>query len=294
MRSCYWRLAPVVLAALLCQTASVADGGKAGPSKPVLDPSKPIDIQSIRANKARDFAAAKPNPSTDPTNQPPPAGAILDLNGTAIPGHGNGTTFQQYTVNFVANLTNTAITFAFREDPSFILFEKASVIDVTAGSGNLLVNGDFSGGVYTNSGNSSTPVGWTYANIYGATFGGVVTTGCGGPQPAGICWDDGAVQAYDAISQTIATTIGHNYQISFYLADQSGAATFSRLSTNGNVTTTGGNGIDVTVYAQAGLPVAGTTTPAAVPTLSTFSLFLMALLLAAAGVVLARRGLFAR
>ena len=48
-----------------------------------------------------------------PINQPPPIGAILDLNGLPIPGGGDGTTFQQYTVNFLADLASTAITFAF-------------------------------------------------------------------------------------------------------------------------------------------------------------------------------------
>ncbi|MGB7759880.1 MAG: hypothetical protein WBL61_08630 [Bryobacteraceae bacterium] len=207
---------------------------------------------------ARRLANPKPNPATDPTNQPPPAGAILDLNGLPIPGHGDGSTFQQYSVNFTATLTSTAITFAFREDPAFLSFEDASVTDLTAPGGNLLTNGDFSGGTYTSSGNSATPVGWTYANIYGASYGGEATTCAGGgPQPSGDCWYDGAVQAYDAISQTIPTVVGHTYRISFYLADNSGKATFSRLSTNGDVTDTLGNGIDVTVYALAGLPAAG-------------------------------------
>jgi len=161
--------------------------------------------------------AAKPEPGVDPTNVAPPTGAILDLNGTAIPGHGNGTTFQQYTVNFVANLTSTAITFAFREDPAFVSLEQVSVVDQTVPGANLLVNGDFSGAVYTNSGNSAAPVGWTYANVYGASSGGEVKSGCGGPQAGGLCWYDGAVQAYDAISQTIGTTVGHTYAISFFL-----------------------------------------------------------------------------
>src|SRR5207248_9099681 len=67
----------------------------------------------------------------------------------------------------------------------------------------------------------------------------------------------GAVQAYDAISQTIPTDVGHIYQISFSVAENSGCGTcnFSDLSTNGNSTDTGGNGINVTVYAQGGLPV---------------------------------------
>jgi hypothetical protein len=208
-------------------------------------------------------SAQKPLPGGDPgNNNPPPSGAILDLNGTPIPGGGNST-YQMYTVNFTASLASTAITFAFRDDPAFISFSNPSVTDLTVPGSNLLTNSTFSGATGT-----STPVGWTYANTYGATYGGVVTASCG--VGGGNCWYDGAVQAYDAISQTITTTPEHLYQISFWVAENSGCSTdteyglpcnFSDLSTNGDTTDTGGNGIDVTVYAQAGLPPAASTGP---------------------------------
>jgi hypothetical protein len=230
---------------------------------PTVAPRK-IKTDVLLAQRGVVLAAAagalqKAGPINDPNNDPPPAGAILDLNGTPIPGGGNGT-YQMYTTNFTATFSNTAITFAFREDPSFIAFANASVTDVTVGGGNLLANGNFSGGTYTNNGNSLTPVGWTYANIYGASFGGVVAPSGDNPNACGVggpsnCWYDGAVQAYDAISQTIATTPGHQYQISFSVADYSGCGCdFSDVSTNGDTTDNGGNGINVTVYAQAGLP----------------------------------------
>ena len=189
----------------------------------------------------------------DPSNLPPPGGAILDLNGQPI------TNIQQsYSVSFVAAVASTAITFAFRQDPSFLNFSNASVVDSTTASGNLLVNGDFSapGSVGTQS-----PPGWTYANIYGATFPGVVVAGGG---VGGLnSWRDGSVQAYDALSQSIATTVGDTYSISFNL-NGGGSQTgfYSRVSTNGDVTDTGGNGIDVLAYAQAGLPPPGTPEPA--------------------------------
>ncbi|HWY60953.1 MAG TPA: PEPxxWA-CTERM sorting domain-containing protein [Rhizomicrobium sp.] len=200
------------------------------------------------------------------SNNPPPAGAILDLNGTPI------TNVQQlYTVNFAAALSNTAITFAFRQDPSFSSFSGASVVDLTTSSGNLLINGDFSGGTYTNNGNASTPNGWTYANIYGAIDGGEIDSGCG--VSGSHCWYDGAVQAYDAISQSIATTIGDTYRISFNFSGggcDDAACLYSDLSTNGDTTDTGGNGIDMLVYAQAGLPAAG-----GVPEPATWAMFLL-------------------
>jgi len=284
MRIVNWRMAPAVLAALLGVNAWAAETPKPNLSK-LGDPA------SIRANKAALVGHLKIGVTgSSPSNVAPPTGAILDLNGTAIPGHGNGTTFQQYSTTFVANITSTAITFAFREDPAFISLEQVSVVDQTASSANLLVNGDFSGATYTSSGNSSAPVGWTYANIYGASAGGVVhSSSCGGVTAS--CWYDGAVQAYDAISQTITTVVGHTYKISFYLADNGGGATFSALSTNGNVTGTGGNGIDVLVYAQSGLPAASGTTATPVPTLSEAGLILMALLLVAAGMVQVRHRL---
>jgi hypothetical protein len=200
-----------------------------------------------------------------PINGAPSTGAILDLNGTPIPGDGYGA-FQQYTVNFVAVLANTTISFEFRDDPAAIEFEDVSVTDLTTPAGNLLVNGSFSGGVYTDNENPFTPTGWTYANVFGASgAGGVNTTSCT-VGPASTCWFDGAVQAYDAISQTIPTNIGDAYQVSFYLAELSGSswcgvnnggtcADFSRLSTNGDVTDSGGNGLDALVY--AGLPSDG-------------------------------------
>ena len=59
MRRVYWLIAPVVLGGLLCQIVSAAN------------PAKLPDPVSIKANKARLFAASKPNPIIDPTNQPP-------------------------------------------------------------------------------------------------------------------------------------------------------------------------------------------------------------------------------
>jgi uncharacterized protein DUF11 len=202
-------------------------------------------------------SAQAQTPKTDPAfNNPPPAGAILDLNGTPVPGGGHGT-YQQYTVNFTANIANTAITFAFREDPAFISFTNASVTDVTTGSStNLLMNGDFSGGTYLNNGNNLTPIGWTFANVFGAAASGVVVSGSSLCYTSSFCWYDGAVQAYDAISQTIPTTLGDTYRITFFVADNSGCnCNFSDLSSPGV------SGINVTVYAQAGLPPAqGTVT----------------------------------
>lgn len=124
-------------------------------------------------------------------NYSPPNGAILDLNGLAVPH----ATPQLYSVTFTAPTDNssTAITFAFRDDPWFIQFSNASLVDITTSSVNLLSNGDFSQGVNS----SGVPVSWTYSNADGAVFGGSVGSSCVGSSS---CWNDGAVQGYDELS----------------------------------------------------------------------------------------------
>ena len=254
-------LARVVITSLLTLTvgfpltAPVAFGQH---SVPLYPPSIPTS-RNVSTLDGPAASVSKPLTAQTAHNDPPPAGAILDLNGTPLPGNGNGT-YQQYSVNFTATVPSTAITVAIRDDPAFISFANTSVTDLTNPNGNLLVNGDFSGGTYNDNGNPNTPNGWTYANTYHAeSFGGVQSTSidC---YTFNYCWYDGAVQAYDLISQTIPTNVGDIYQIAFSVAENSGCSegppcAFSDVSTNGDVTDTHGNGIDVTVYAQAGVPL---------------------------------------
>jgi hypothetical protein len=190
-----------------------------------------------------------------PSNVGPPSGnVILDLDGQAIPSG-----YQNYTATFTASSTSTNLSFALREDPAFLFLDDVSLIDTTAASGNLLTNGDFEAGPV----GASAPSGWTYLNSFGAAFGGVVENNAflasPGAHGGNNYYYDGAVQAYDGITQNVATVIGHNYSVNFWLADNSGLSNFSRLSTNGDVTDTGGNGIDLVVYAGA-VPV-GTPEP---------------------------------
>ena len=79
-------------------------------------------------------------------------------------------------------------------------------------------------------------------------------------------------KAYDAISQTIATTAGDNYTISFQAMESNGSqTTFSSVST-GSL-----QGIDLLAYAQAGLPAADVPEPAGVLILAPGLLGLLAL-----------------
>lgn len=133
-----------------------------------------------------------------------------------------------------------------REDPAFLGLDDVSV--TTGGGPNLITNGGFELGPV----GANAPTGWTYLNAFGAIAAGVVSSDPSpGPHSGSLYYRDGAVQAYDGITQAIATTPGSVYTITFWLDDNSSLTTFSRLSTNGNVTGTGGNGIDLLVYAGA-------------------------------------------
>jgi hypothetical protein len=186
-------------------------------------------------------------------NEPPPAGpVVLDLNGTPVPH-----TFTTYSVGFTASSTTSDISFAFREDPAFLHLDNVTVR--TGGGPNLLVNGDFEAGPV----GANAPTGWTYLNIFGAIAAGTVEAGCG--VGGSNCYFDGAVQAYDSITQAIPTTTGALYTITFQLTDDGPLTTFRNLSTNGQPST-GGNGIGLLVYAGNGTPVPATVPlPAALP-----------------------------
>jgi hypothetical protein len=162
------------------------------------------------------------------------------LNGTVIPH-----VYTQYTTNFVATDATTNVSFAFREDPSFLFLDDVDVHDTTVVGPNLLLNPGFELGPV----GANAPTNWTYLNTFGASFAGVVQAGSG--RGGGNSYFDGAVQAYDGITQGIATTVGHTYSISFWLNDNGPFNTYSRLSTNGDVSGTGGNGVDLLVYAGA-------------------------------------------
>jgi hypothetical protein len=186
---------------------------------------------------------ANPCPPGDPpTNCAPPVGTtVFDLNGQAIPH-----TYTEYTANFTAVGSSTVLAFAFREDPAFWSLDDVSVV-AHGGSTNIVSDGDFS---------NTTLSPWVYTNVYGVDdANGVLDSGCG--RSGGNCWYDGAVQAYDGLNQTISTVTGQQYTLTFWLTDNSSLTTAQQLSTNGNVSSPGGNGADVLVYAGTGAPVEG-------------------------------------
>jgi hypothetical protein len=199
---------------------------------------------ALCASAAALMMAAAGSAFAGPINQGPPAGnVILNLNGDPILGG-----YNMYSASFTATDASTNLSFAFREDPAFLFLDDVSMVDTTTASGNLVSNGGFEAGPL----GASAPTGWTYLNTFGASFGGFVSNN--NPHTGSNNYYDGAVQAYDGITQNIATTVGDSYTVTFWLADNSGGDIYRQVSTNGDVTDIGGNGINLVVYA-GGVPV---------------------------------------
>jgi hypothetical protein len=193
---------------------------------------------------------------------PPPSGLlVLDLAGTPIiPA------YTPYSAPFVATSTQSTVTFVFRHDPGFFGFDNASVVDTTIPSGNLLLNPSFEIGAPTVPG--AGVLDWTYFEQAGLVDVGLPVLGFEAPsgtdglaaQDGSFYWNDGATGGYDGIDQTFATTVGHTYDISFFLSEinSNDVATpgndYQQTCTNGNPSGTECNGIDVVVYAGNGLP----------------------------------------
>ena len=181
---------------------------------------------------------------------------------------------------------STEISFAFRDDPGYIQLSDVSLNDLTTANGsNLLSDWDFSQGVYKDNANSKTPVGWTFNNINGIGYNGSVRSSCVGVRS---CWSDGSVQGYDELSQSVSTTKGNEYELSFYATEIGGPDLWSAFSTNGGAYSSG-NAADILAYVEGivgpypGNGVKNSALPAA-PELSTWAMMLVGFLgLAAAG-----------
>ncbi|MBV9289158.1 MAG: PEP-CTERM sorting domain-containing protein [Hyphomicrobiales bacterium] len=179
-----------------------------------------------------------------PGNGPPP-GYIYDL---AALSSASPLVSTVYTFEFTAVSTHTTLTFAFRDDSSFTQFYDP-VVSLAQSTANLLHNANFQQ-TYTGSSGLPLPVGWSYTNYSATTTGGRVIFG---GYASGSSFIDGAEQGYDGISQTISTTVGDVYKVSFD-AWAAGISKWQQFSTS-SFPGSGGNGADVLVYALNGKPI---------------------------------------
>jgi hypothetical protein len=140
-------------------------------------------------------------------------------------GHGNlasfgsvVTSWTQYQYNFTANKTAQTLMFGFMAEPNgqrVIFLDNVSIVDVIAPSIQLLQNPSFDN-------SSATLTGWTQYCTSSCTqtgaFGGKVASGsnCSSTNCyADYCYGTGI----DFLSQTFPTTIGHVYELSFWIID---------------------------------------------------------------------------
>ena len=193
-----------------------------------------------------------------------PPGALFDLQ-AVHPGVLSA--YEQFSFSFVAGTANTTVSFAFREIPAFFAFDDASVV-LNGTSTNLLANPGFESATV----GQTTPTGWgrfiqpITVSAIGQVSSAASPYGCppNGPHSGTNFWCDGSVEGYDGLFQTIATTVGQTYTVSFWLGDNSGSRPVAP-------------GIDMLGYADAGLPVGTIPVNPPVPEPETYALMLVGL-----------------
>jgi hypothetical protein len=197
-----------------------------------------------------------------------PAGALFDLQ-LAHPAP--LLSYEAFGFSFVATLNATTVTFSFRNDESFFYFDDAVV--TRDGLSNLLQNPSFETSLV------NPPAGWTRTLQPRSENGGFVgriddplRDYCNVAHSGARLWCDGTVNGYSSLSQTLLTTPGEAYHVSFWL----GAAYVPVLPTAPYA--------NVYAYATGGQPIT-----AAVPEPQTYLLMLAGGALLAAGVRRRRR-----
>jgi hypothetical protein len=206
--------------------------------------------------------------------QLPPPGAIFDL-ATSHPGAVSAAE-SLFTTSFVADMPQTFVSFAFREQPAWWALDDTSVV-LNGTTTNLLADPGFESAVQ----DQNIPTGWGrwIQPIDTSAIGRIVTNAnpeaCAADAPTHggtTFWCDGSVQGYDAVYQQIATVVGQTYNISWWLGHNTGLPPSAPT-------------IDMLVYATDTLPVG--TIPVGTPEPATFALVGLGML--GVGIVRARR-----
>jgi len=191
--------------------------------------------------------------------QLPPPGAIYDL-ATSHPGTVSPAE-SLFTTSFVADASQTYVSFAFREVPAYWALDDTSVVQMGT-STNLLGDPGFESATV----GQNIPTGWgrwiqpVDVTAIGEVVSNANAGGCGTDVPTHggtQFWCDGSVEGYDAVYQQISTIAGDTYNISWYLGHDTGAAPSAP-------------GIDMLVYAGDSLPIG--TIPIGTPEPGTLSL----------------------
>lgn len=147
--------------------------------------------------------------------EPPPPNWILNLDGQ--PNLGVNGQYVQYTAIFFAGQTTTHITIGLTDSMQDLFFlDNVVVASLTNPGVNLVRNGGFEDGTAPSGGNPNAPVDWRYWNPYEVSYQSSLWCDHVGQGGSNCAWAPGFDQAYDFISQPIATVVGDWYQVSFW------------------------------------------------------------------------------
>ena len=127
--------------------------------------------------------------------------------------------YQQYSYTFEATSSQTLVTFLFRNDPSYSALDDISVT-LSSGGPNLLANPGLEQGPASG---QFWPADWETVGQQGLEAAGVWSDENEGeppfaPHSGSGYWVDGAVGGYDGLAQSVATTIGDTYDLTFWYA----------------------------------------------------------------------------
>jgi hypothetical protein len=120
---------------------------------------------------------------------------------------GNGS-YSLHSFNFTANTTSVTVTFSLKSTAAYWFLGNISIIDVNANA-QLIKNGDFETGDLTD---------WNYCNPDPTSYSSNVgQNGSSTPQSGQYLYFGAPNQYSDFPSQTVPTTIGSLYTLSFWL-----------------------------------------------------------------------------